>query len=106
MLDIIKQNDSLISFKASPLYWTVGGKWERKYDQIYKSNDWSKEKYGFDDKYYNYEATIAPTNDISIADSKFKLSIDSLMTPYYDYVYSPAYNLRKKKSIHQNCKRT
>jgi hypothetical protein len=89
---IIRQNDSVISFMASPFYWTIGGIWERKYDQIYKSADWKKEQYGFDDKYYNFEASINPIGDLSIHDSKYKKSIDSLMTPYYDYVYYPPFN--------------
>lgn len=91
-LNIIRQNDSIISFVASPFYWTIGGKWQRKYDQIYKSTGWLKEQYCFDNKYYNFEATLYPISDITIENSELKKSIDSLMTPYYDYVYYPPYN--------------
>jgi hypothetical protein len=86
-LSIIREGDSLFSLSASPFYWTIGGKWQGNYDKIYKSAGWTKIKYEFDDKYYNFQSTTKPINNYSLINSKYKNSIDSLMTPYFDYVY-------------------
>jgi len=86
-MKIIKKNDTLISFSADPFYWTIGGRWESVYNNIYKSAGWNKDKNRFIKKYFNYSATLLPLETLSLNQSKNLNEINMLMTPFGDHVY-------------------
>jgi hypothetical protein len=87
-LEIIRKKDSIISFTAEPFHWATGGPTAAEvYNSIYKKAGWKINKSGFVIKTYNYKATTLPlTIDFSF-NQKNTESIDSLMTPFTDYIY-------------------
>ena len=95
-LKIIRYNDSILSFSASPFFWRVPGAYVGIYNRFLKSAGWTITKHGFNNKYFNYEVTVLPMNPIPLVDYKHKATIDSLMTPYTGYEYVN-YDLLKSK---------
>ena len=87
-LNIIRENDSIISFSAEPFHWKTGGPIAGEvYNKIYKNAGWEINKDEFIRKIYNYQATTLPATQEFLYRPINTASIESLMTPFTDYIY-------------------
>lgn len=87
---IIRLDDSIISFSATPFAWSLGPSGWAAYSSIFEEYGWRKKgrfSNQFVDRIYNYQSTVKPITSHSIVKPNNITLIDSIMSPHYGVIY-------------------
>jgi hypothetical protein len=87
-LNIIKRNDSIVSFNVKPFCGNLNHNKINIYNKLYKNAGWElNNKYDFNTKYYNLNYFISPNQINGFDKYKSYPIIDSLLNPYNSFYY-------------------